>query len=74
MNAILLIEIIILIILWVMNRKKLKTAINDLKQQLTDNENERNNLSEQIAELKQNCNVLSSQILDLEQNNAAINK
>jgi chromosome segregation ATPase len=74
MNAILLIEIIILIILWVMNRKKLKTAINDLKQQLTDNENERNNLSEQIAELKQNCNVLSSQILDLEQNNAALNK
>ncbi|MGB5069781.1 MAG: DUF4041 domain-containing protein, partial [Flavobacteriales bacterium] len=74
MTAILIIAIIILVILWLTNRKKLQSIINDLTNSLAFNEKERTNLSDQLADLKQNNNVLSGQVSDLEQKNTALNK
>ncbi len=74
MTAILIIVIIILAILWLTNRKKLQTIINDLTNSLAFNEKERKNLSDQLTDLKQNSIVLIGQVSDLEQKNAALNK
>ena len=74
MTTILIIAIIILVILWLTNRKKLQTIINELTNSLAVNEKERKNLSDQLTDINQNNIVLAGQVSELEQKNAALNK
>ncbi len=69
MTIILIITIVILIILWLINRKKLQTIINDLTTQLTNTQQEKEKLSRQISDLEQQNNSLSKYqgIVDTEQ-------
>lgn len=60
MTAILMVAIIVLVILWLTDRKKLQTIISDLTTRLKKTEQEEEKLSGQVS--------------DLEQKNAALNK